>query len=456
MSSVIGRAVAIWCWVIACAAGCTLEGAAADGAGETLGAVEQALAPFESGGWADGADQDCQVVLRTARRPIGDYGYETQCSGPTCWLLWEAQIDVDQGVLDAGGVPKLLFHATTDSSWWQVDGQLLTEGAPSGYQRFSFVLSEHTMPSNQYWGTLLDSALEVIAAVELPGKVRLFGHNRVTDPLQNVSLDRSNSWTLQDDSTICWGPEGRPVRLASAQVSSLRLGGGQIPEFQTVLNGFVETKLTSDPGARVVIHHLTRRGSQVVRGWATTDATDRGDGLWEFRIPSYPATCPHYCDRIVYQFAVALMADGQTHWDNNGGANVDYRLANDFGGAVPVFWAPPALLDSPVRLEYARWRDGTVQGRVLVRNLGYNKQVMVRYSTDGWQSENDSYAQFDGLSISPELEYWRFFFPLPQPGNELHMAVRYQVGGQEHWDNHRGQDYLLPTPNGLERAIPEP
>ena len=124
--------------------------------------------------------------------------------------------------------------------------------------------------------------------------------------------------------------------------------------------------------------------------------------------------------------------------------------------AVPVFWAPPALLDRPVRLEYARWRDGLVQGRVLVRNLGYDKQVVVRHSTDGWQSEHDTYAQFDGISISPELEYWRFTVHLPQPGTDLRMAVRYQVGGQVHWDNHLGQDYLLPTPSGQERAIPEP
>ncbi len=456
MWSVTKRSVALWCGVISCAAGCAAETPADLAAAGDLGVIEQALAPFEAAGWNDGADQSCQVVLRTAHRPIGDYGYETHCAGPTCWLMWEAQVDVAQGLIDQGGVPRVLFHARGDGSWWQTDGHELTEGVPAGYQRFSFLLSEHSLSSDLYWGTLLDSALEVIASVELPGKVRLFGHNRVTDPLQNVSLDQSNSWTLPDDSTVCWGLDGRPVRLASAQVSSVRTGNGQIPSYQTVLNGVVETQTTSDPGARVVIHHQTRRGSQLVRGWSTTDATQVGPGLWEFVVPSYPANCPHYCDRIVYSFAVAFEANGQTRWDNNGGAGVDYRLASDFGGAVPVFWAPPALLDSPVRLESARWRDGHVQGRVLVRNLGYDKQVVVRHSTDGWQSEQDAHAQFDGLSISPELEYWRFDIPLPQPGTDLRLAVRYQVAGQEHWDNHLGLDYILPTPTGEERAIPEP
>ena len=70
MVSVTKRVGAVW-WLVAGVAGCAVP-SGGDEATEEPGVVEQALAPFEAGGWNDSADLGCQVVLRTVRRSIGD------------------------------------------------------------------------------------------------------------------------------------------------------------------------------------------------------------------------------------------------------------------------------------------------------------------------------------------------------------------------------------------------
>jgi Carbohydrate/starch-binding module (family 21) len=252
-----------------------------------------------------------------------------------------------------------------------------------------------------------------------------------------------------------WG--GGPVQLVSAQVASVTQGQSYpIPVLHSVTKGVVWADPAVDPVAVTVHYKITRNGHELVHDWDTADATVAVGDLWEFETDWYLMDCPHYCARIVFQFALEMQtADGTIHWDNNGGPYLDYVLASDMNSAVPVYHGPVGILAEPVQLSWARWIDGLFEGRVLLENLAHDKDVTIVYSTDGWQTVQTAQATWGWMSLDPELETWRFQIPMPAPGDEVLFAVRYDVDGQTFWDNNLGRDYRLVTPAGVETSIPE-
>ncbi|KAJ1966490.1 hypothetical protein GGI12_000065 [Dipsacomyces acuminosporus] len=107
---------------------------------------------------------------------------------------------------------------------------------------------------------------------------------------------------------------------------------------------------------------------------------------------------------------------------------------------------------SPVALEAVEYASATLVGTVKVHNLAYEKSVVVRVTMDGWKSVSDISAAFvrsiagvDGCR--PGVDRFRFTIPVPAKAATLatpvtiSMCVRYQVNGQEYWDNNRGSNY---------------
>lgn len=90
--------------------------------------------------------------------------------------------------------------------------------------------------------------------------------------------------------------------------------------------------------------------------------------------------------------------------------------------------------------------DGTtVLGNVRVRNIAFVKIVAVRFTFDSWQTTSEVTAHY---VESFDHHYDRFSFSirlndlLPKmEGKTLVMAVRYNVAGQEFWDNNHHQNY---------------
>ncbi len=272
---------------------------------------------------------------------------------------------------------------------------------------------------------------------------------------EGPSVDPGADLASAPASATAWG--GGPVQLVSAQVASVPQGQSYpIPVLHSVTEGVVWADPAVDP-VRVTVHYkITRNGHELVHDWDTVEATPAVGDLWEFETGWYLMDCPHYCARIVFQFAVEMEdADGAVWWDNNGAPFVDYVLASDGTAAVPVYHGPVGILAEPVELSWARWIDGVFEGRVLVENLAYDKEVTIVYTTDGWQTVQTAAATWGWMSLDPELETWRFRIPLPVPGQEVLFAIRYDVDGQQFWDNDLGRDYVLPTPPGVEVSIPD-
>ncbi|KAH9935821.1 putative phosphatase regulatory subunit-domain-containing protein [Amylocystis lapponica] len=104
--------------------------------------------------------------------------------------------------------------------------------------------------------------------------------------------------------------------------------------------------------------------------------------------------------------------------------------------------------------------DGTsVNGRVRVRNVAFEKWVAVRFTFDWWQTTSEVTAKYFD---SPSIVFDRFTFTIRLndilariEDKTLFLAVRYTAAAQEMWDNNAGANYQVkftkakPTPSPM-------
>ena len=151
-------------------------------------------------------------------------------------------------------------------------------------------------------------------------------------------------------------------------------------------------------------------------------------------------------------FAVKYVVNGQTYWDNNGGAN--YNIARDSGttlGGATVYngnYTPTAFIS--ILTTYPGW--------VTVANLAYAKQVTVVYSTDNWATTQTTAASYSpsfwssyGSNAANPNQYgfedWAFSLNVGNAAS-VSYAISYTVNGQTYWDNNFGQNYTVTLTHG--------
>ena len=110
---------------------------------------------------------------------------------------------------------------------------------------------------------------------------------------------------------------------------------------------------------------------------------------------------------------------------------------NGMGSAFLLFYLFPANFVP----------ETTLEGSILVRNITYQKIVMVRYTIDEWETMNDVSGWYDG-----NAEGWdRFKFSISLDGQGLEEKVVWLVGkyaggageAVEWWDNNEGKNYRV-------------
>jgi len=106
---------------------------------------------------------------------------------------------------------------------------------------------------------------------------------------------------------------------------------------------------------------------------------------------------------------------------------------------------PNASLNVALEDFYLNPDGTTVLGKVRVHNIAFVKIVAVRFTFDAWQTISEVAAHY---VESFDRHYDRFSFSirlndlLPRiEGKTLVMAIRYNVAGQEFWDNNYHQNY---------------
>ncbi|KAJ3562811.1 hypothetical protein NP233_g9345 [Leucocoprinus birnbaumii] len=114
----------------------------------------------------------------------------------------------------------------------------------------------------------------------------------------------------------------------------------------------------------------------------------------------------------------------------------------------PINIVPKSDLDAKVVLEdfYLNFDGTNILGKIRVRNIAFAKTVTVRFTFDSWQTTSEVNARY-AESINPQFDRFSFSIRLNDmlsriEGKTLVMAVRYNVNGQEFWDNNHHQDYV--------------
>ncbi|QLQ80570.1 hypothetical protein HG537_0D05710 [Torulaspora globosa] len=98
--------------------------------------------------------------------------------------------------------------------------------------------------------------------------------------------------------------------------------------------------------------------------------------------------------------------------------------------------------------------DRVIAGRILVKNIFYDKRVVVRYTWDQWRTSHDVESVYvsDGDSILPGTNMDLFHFrieDLPPNSQHAHLefciyyVVRNDRARQEYWDNNDAQNYKV-------------
>ncbi|KAG8197300.1 hypothetical protein JTE90_007546 [Oedothorax gibbosus] len=129
-----------------------------------------------------------------------------------------------------------------------------------------------------------------------------------------------------------------------------------------------------------------------------------------------------------------------------GKVHKEKRLVPQFDqpGTDPQFFS--RVKNDGVCLENIQVNGTTVRGMVMVSNLGFEKLVQVRYTTDSWSSITEIAAEFVP-SNSTDKSFDRFSFRicvhLLQISEKLMFVIKYTVNGQDYWDNNHGNDYIL-------------
>ncbi len=186
---------------------------------------------------------------------------------------------------------------------------------------------------------------------------------------------------------------------------------------------FVQTKDNAND-QEVYIHYFYMDSLD----WADTEAeyvTTLNDGskIWRAYLSSY--NC---------QYAIKYVADGATYWDNNNGSN--------YNGTETIVSAPVE-----VKRRSGFYYDlENYQIDVVLQNYAYNKNVFVRYTTDGWNTYNDASLSYSNTN-SNGTETWTTKIDISSiiannyNYSGFEYAVCYQVNGNEYWANRFGKNY---------------
>lgn len=89
-----------------------------------------------------------------------------------------------------------------------------------------------------------------------------------------------------------------------------------------------------------------------------------------------------------------------------------------------------------------------VDGTVKVKNLDFSKEVLVRTSSDGWLTSEDTFCAFvesgplnqNGVST---YDTFGFRLQLPIHSRRLEFCVCFRCKGEEFWDNNGGLNYTI-------------
>ncbi|USB33739.1 carbohydrate-binding protein [Paenibacillus sp. YPG26] len=194
------------------------------------------------------------------------------------------------------------------------------------------------------------------------------------------------------------------------------------------------------PVKNVTVHYTTNNTTWYDTSASYVGPTDASHEKWHFGIFTNDATNaahPELKNLNSIKFAIKYEVNGQTYWDNNGGANY-YNEVNRSYPITSIILGEPNVLNASSSLS-----NGTFSGNIYVKNLNAVKTVKVRYTTDNWATTHEGSATYTGpLNNFNSVEGWKYSFDVPGAAN-VKYAISYTTDGQTYWDNNYGHNYVV-------------
>ncbi|GMS85569.1 hypothetical protein PENTCL1PPCAC_7744, partial [Pristionchus entomophagus] len=87
--------------------------------------------------------------------------------------------------------------------------------------------------------------------------------------------------------------------------------------------------------------------------------------------------------------------------------------------------------------------DGLLKGEIYVRNLAYEKKVVIRYTVDGWSTYSEIEAAFS-RNVEEDIDAFDFSLTFPiEDVSGCELCVSYSVNDSVFWDNNEDTNYRL-------------
>ena len=206
------------------------------------------------------------------------------------------------------------------------------------------------------------------------------------------------------------------VTSASAATDKVSLYSSSVTFSRVGVNSYEVFIRTRDNAAdqQVYVHYFYTD----IIGWCDAQAeyfTTLNDGskIWKANFTS-----------AMTRYAIKFVADGREYWDNNNGK--DYTYADVCGTA-------------PVTVERTGYAYYNIPVRAVLQNYAYNKNVFVRYTTDGWKSFKDQKLTYSSTNANGTENWTTTVYDATN--SNIEYAVCYQVNGTEFWANNFGANY---------------
>lgn len=114
-----------------------------------------------------------------------------------------------------------------------------------------------------------------------------------------------------------------------------------------------------------------------------------------------------------------------------------------------------------VCLETCSVRDRLLSGTVQVRNICFEKSVLLRITFDSWRSFRDVACRYlNNVYGCPDTDTFAFSVEVPEvlePADRIEFCVQYRTRDRTFWDNNLGNNYRLAATdrNGDPVRVPE-
>jgi hypothetical protein len=164
----------------------------------------QAEGPLLGADGKDAAERSCHVVLREVTRGA------TNCISTGCWWTFTGYVDLSAQAVAEGGKAYVLFKNIDASTWTKVSTTKVT-GAPDGFTRYRFRLTNKTIKDGMSATAYTRAKVDVAPYLLTSTGARLFDHNRLPGDFDTYALNNDGGWKIAADPAVCAPVAPAPV-----------------------------------------------------------------------------------------------------------------------------------------------------------------------------------------------------------------------------------------------------